>query len=158
MLDGMGTLYVVGLPIGNLDDITLRALEVLRGAGVIFCEDTRRTGILCARHNISAPRVSCHAHNERGRVPQLLRRLEAGESVCYVSDAGTPAISDPGGRVVGAAREAGHTVVPIPGCSAVTALLSVSGLPVAGFAFIGFLPAQCGEAAAGPGGGVGNFR
>jgi len=140
-----GTLFVVATPIGNLEDITLRALRVLREAAVIAAEDTRRTAILLQRHAISTPTVSLHEHNERQRTPGLLRRLQAGEDIALVSDAGTPLISDPGARLVDAALEAGLRVEPIPGPSAVATALAASGLPADRFTFLGFAPARAGE-------------
>ncbi len=136
----MGTLYVVGTPIGNLEDITLRALRVLREVDVIACEDTRHAKTLLSRHGITTPLVSYHEHNERTRAPQLVRRLRSDENVALITDAGMPGISDPGFPLVTQAIEAGVTVTPIPGPSAVTAALSVAGLPSERFLFLGFLP------------------
>src|SRR3990172_9591617 len=136
----MGTLYVVGTPIGNLEDITLRALRVLREVDVIACEDTRHARTLLQRHGIATPLVSYHEHNERERAPQLVRRLLAGEGVALITDAGVPAISDPGFHLITQAIAAGVPVIPIPGPSAVTAALSVAGLPVDRFLFLGFPP------------------
>jgi 16S rRNA (cytidine1402-2'-O)-methyltransferase len=141
----MGRLLVVATPIGNLDDLSPRAREALASASVVYCEDTRRTGNLFARHAIAAPRVSCHGHNEHARIAEALRRLEAGETVALVSDAGTPLVSDPGERLVAAAAAAGHRVEAIPGPSAVTAILSVSGFPAVPFTFLGFPPSRRGE-------------
>ncbi len=132
-------------PIGNLDDLSPRAREALRSAAVVYCEDTRRTGHLFARHGLAAPRVSCHEHNEHRRIAEALERLARGETLALVSDAGTPALSDPGQRLVAAAAAAGHRVEPIPGPSAVTALLSASGLPAVPFTFLGFPPHRRGE-------------
>ena len=132
--------YVVATPIGNLDDLSARALRVLREVDVIACEDTRRTARLCARFEIRTPRVSLHEHNERRRIPVLLARLSDGQSIALVSDAGTPLVSDPGARLIAAAIEAGFPVVPIPGPSAVLAALVASGLPAGPFTFVGFLP------------------
>jgi 16S rRNA (cytidine1402-2'-O)-methyltransferase len=135
------TLYVVATPIGNLRDITLRALEVLQQADWIAAEDTRTTGQLLKHHAISARLISLHAHNEHERAVQIVERLRAGESIALVSDAGTPAISDPGAVLVAAARGAGFSVVPVPGPSAFVAALSAAG--TAGpFLFHGFLPAK----------------
>jgi len=142
-----GTLFVVATPIGNLEDITLRALRVLRAASVIAAEDTRRTAILLQRHDIPTPTLSFHEHNERRRIGGLLRRLQAGEDVAVVSDAGTPSISDPGARLVEAALQAGLRVEPIPGPSAVAAALAASGLAADRFTFLGFAPARAGERA-----------
>jgi 16S rRNA (cytidine1402-2'-O)-methyltransferase len=134
-------LYIVPTPIGNLADITLRALEVLREADVIACEDTRRTGNLLRYHSIEGKSlVSYHEHNERRRSEQLREDLASGRTVALVSDAGTPLISDPGFRLVRAAQEVGVEVIPLPGpCAALTAL-SGSGLPVHRFCFLGFPP------------------
>lgn len=137
-----GVLYVVATPIGNLDDISSRARHVLAGSSVVAAEDTRRTGILLAHLGVSKPLVSLHEHNEAGRVPELLGRMAAGESVALVSDAGTPLISDPGFRLVAGARERGFAVTAVPGCCAAIAALSVAGLPTSRFHFEGFLPAR----------------
>lgn len=139
-----GTLYVVATPIGNLEDITLRALRVLREADLVACEDTRRTARLLAAHGIGARTTSFFEHNERWKGGRLLDELRAGRSVALVSDAGTPGISDPGYRLVRDAREAGIPVVPVPGASAAIAALSVSGLPTDRFLFVGFLPSRSG--------------
>ena len=141
-----GTLNVVATPIGNLEDITLRALRVLREADALYCEDTRKTRALLSRHEVTPPRamVSYHEHNADSRVAELLARLEAGEQVCLVTDAGTPGISDPGYRAVRAARQAGYAVVPIPGACAAVAALSASGLPTDRFTFVGFPPKKPG--------------
>jgi len=137
-----GTLYVVATPLGNLRDVTLRALDVLGTADVIAAEDTRMTARLLARYGIATKVVAVHAHNEAGRSVDIVNRLGRGESVALVSDAGTPAISDPGARLVQAVRSAGHAVVPVPGPSAVAAAVSVAGLAAASFVFVGFLPLQ----------------
>jgi len=137
-----GTLFVVATPIGNLEDITVRALRVLRDVSVIAAEDTRRTAHLLARHAISTRTTSLHEHNETQKSPSLVARLVAGESVALVSDAGTPTISDPGGRLIGAAIEAGIRVEPIPGPSAILAALAASGLPTESFTFLGFPPTR----------------
>ena len=137
-----GTLYLVATPIGNLEDITLRALRVLREADVIACEDTRQTGKLLAHFDIKTPTVSYHEHNEAERTKELLGRLDAGAQVALVSDAGTPLISDPGYRLVTAAIAAGIPVIPVPGASAVLAGLSAAGLPTDAFRFCGFLPVK----------------
>ena len=139
-----GTLFVVATPIGNLEDLSPRAIAVLRRASAIYCEDTRVTGKLAARFGLSAPRISCHAHNETARVAGLLDRLERGESVALVSDAGTPALSDPGQHAVAAAATAGHAIVAVPGPSAAAAALSISGLPAVPHLFAGFPPAKPG--------------
>jgi 16S rRNA (cytidine1402-2'-O)-methyltransferase len=135
-----GTLYVVATPLGNLRDLTLRALDVLATASVIAAEDTRVTAVLLRRYGIATQALSLHAHNESARVATLLRMLEAGKSVALVSDAGTPAISDPGARLVRAVGDAGYPVVPLPGPSALAAAVSAAGLDAEAFAFLGFLP------------------
>jgi 16S rRNA (cytidine1402-2'-O)-methyltransferase len=137
---GRGTLYVVATPIGNLEDITLRALSTLSGVAVIAAEDTRNTSRLLDRHGIATRMLSLHEHNEARRAAEIIRRLEAGEDVALVSDAGTPAVSDPGALLVATVREAGHRVVPIPGASAVIAALSAAGMAGTAFYFAGFLP------------------
>lgn len=135
------TLYLIATPIGNLEDITLRALRILRDeVSLIACEDTRQTSKLLEHFEIRKPLVSYHDHNEASRTPDLLERLDRGESIALVSDAGTPLVSDPGYRLVVAAIENGHHVVPVPGASAALAALIASGLPVDQFRFIGFLP------------------
>ena len=133
-------LYVVATPIGNLGDITLRALEVLKRVDRIAAEDTRVTGQLLAALGISKPLVSVREHNERQGAEKLIGKIAAGEAVAYVSDAGTPAISDPGALLVRAVREAGLTVIPVPGASALIAALSVAGFPPGPWLFAGFLP------------------
>jgi len=143
--DGAGRLLVVATPIGNLDDLAPRAREALATASLVCCEDTRRTGHLFARHGLTTPRLSCHEHNEHARIPEILTRLARGETVALVSDAGTPAVSDPGRRLVAAAVKAGVRVEAIPGPSAVTAILSASGFPGVPFSFLGFPPARRGE-------------
>ena len=140
----MGTLHVVATPIGNLEDITLRALRVLREAGLLFAEDTRRTRVLLDHYGIEARPVSLNAHNEPGRIAQALAVLADGGQVALVSDAGTPLVSDPGARLVAAAAGAGHDVEAAPGPSAVLAALTVSGLRAHPFAFAGFLPRKAG--------------
>jgi 16S rRNA (cytidine1402-2'-O)-methyltransferase len=135
-----GTLFVVATPIGNLEDITLRALRVLREAALIAAEDTRRTGHLLARHAIATPTTSLHEHNEAGKSASLIARLLDGEDIALVSDAGTPTVSDPGGLLIRAAIDAGIRVEAIPGPSAVLAALAASGLPTDSFTFLGFPP------------------
>lgn len=135
-------LYLVATPIGNLGDVSLRALEVLAGVDVIACEDTRITRKLTERYGIATPLTPYHEHNAAEVRPKLLARLADGQAVALVSDAGTPLISDPGYKLVRAASEAGHTVTAIPGASAVLAGLSVAGLPTDRFFFEGFLPAK----------------
>ena len=142
-----GRLLVVATPIGNLEDLSPRALASLRDASLVLCEDTRRTGNLFSRYGLSTPRVSCHEHNEFRRIPEVLDRLAAGETLALVSDAGTPGVSDPGRLLVAAAAEAGFRVEPIAGPSAVAALLSVSGFPAILFSFLGFPPSRQGERA-----------
>lgn len=145
--EARGTVYVVATPIGNLEDLSPRAQRVLREVSRIACEDTRHTALLCQRYEIATPRVSLHAHNEAKRVPELLERLAAGESIALVSDAGTPLVSDPGERLVAAALDAGFAVVPVPGPSAVLAALVASGFATRAFAFAGFLPRKGAERA-----------
>jgi 16S rRNA (cytidine1402-2'-O)-methyltransferase len=138
---GRGRLYVVATPIGNLADITLRALEVLRTVDAIFAEDTRVTRTLLGHHGIDAKPRSLHAHNEERAAREVLAALDAGRDVALVSDAGTPGISDPGARAVRSALAAGGEVIPIPGASALAAALSVSGTQ-GPFTFLGFLPSK----------------
>jgi 16S rRNA (cytidine1402-2'-O)-methyltransferase len=134
-------LYVVATPIGNLRDITLRALDVLTATDVVAAEDTRNTAHLLAHHGISAKRlIAVHQHNERAAAEKIITLLQAGQSVAFVSDAGTPAVSDPGALLVQAVRAAGLRVIPIPGASAALAALSAAGLSEAHFLFYGFLP------------------
>ena len=142
---GGGVLYVVATPIGNPEDISARAIRMLREADVIACEDTRRTGRLLAEHQIGTRTISYFEHNEDRRVPELIARLQAGATIALVTDAGTPAISDPGYRLVREAHDAGIRVSAVPGPSAVIAALSVAGLPTDRFVFEGFLPAKGGE-------------
>lgn len=137
---GAGVLYVCATPIGNLEDVTLRLLRVLKEVHLIAAEDTRHTRRLCSRYGITTPLVSCHEGNEEQRAVEINRLLAQGRSVAYVSDAGTPAVSDPGSRLVRAVLEAGGRVVPIPGPSAVTTALSVSGFRADAFLALGFLP------------------
>lgn len=140
-----GVLYLVGTPIGNLEDITLRALRTLREADRIACEDTRRTLKLLTHFEIRKPLLSCHEHNEAARATEIVALIESGEKVALVSDAGMPTISDPGYRVVRAVIEAGQRVEPIPGPTAVETALAASGLPSDAFCFRGFLPARSGK-------------
>lgn len=140
-----GTLYVVATPIGNLRDITVRALDVLKSVDVVAAEDTRQTRKLLAHYGIAARIIPVHEHNERNAAQALAKLLAAGRSVALVTDAGTPGLSDPGARAVGEARRRGLRVVPVPGPSALTAALSVSGLTSARFLFAGFLPAKAAE-------------
>ena len=140
-----GTLYIVATPIGNLEDITLRGLRVLREANLIACEDTRQTRKLLDHFAITTPTLSYHEHNEAQRSVELTQRLEAGESIALVSDAGTPLVSDPGHRLVAEAIAAGITVAPVPGPSAAIGALSASGLASDQFRFCGFLPPKSGQ-------------
>lgn len=140
-----GTLYLVATPIGNMEDITLRALRVLRECDVVAAEDTRRTGQLLKYHDISNSLVSCHQHNEARRSGELVERLRAGEKVALVSDAGSPGISDPGERVVRAVLAADLRVESVPGACAFVAGLTASGLPTKEFHFVGFLPNKSGQ-------------
>lgn len=135
-----GTLFVVATPIGNLEDVSARALRVLRESTLIAAEDTRRTSKLLARYAIQTPVTSLHEHNESSKAPSLISRLVSGDSIALVSDAGTPTVSDPGGVLISAAIAAGVRVEPVPGPSALLALLSVSGLPTETFVFLGFPP------------------
>jgi 16S rRNA (cytidine1402-2'-O)-methyltransferase len=140
-----GTLYVVATPLGNLEDISARALRVLREVNVVACEDTRRTRGLLTHFDIHTPTVSYYEHNKLARGPQLLRSLAEGKSVALVTDAGTPGVSDPGFLLVREARAAGIPVVPVPGPSAVIAALSAAGVPADRFVFDGFLPIKPGR-------------
>lgn len=137
-----GALYVVATPIGNIGDISLRALKTLSLCSAVACEDTRMTGQLLARLGIEQSLLSAHQHNERAVAEKIIQRLQSGERIALVSDAGTPAISDPGARIVDAVIAAGLRVIPIPGASAAIAALSVSGLIADQFHFVGFLPAR----------------
>jgi 16S rRNA (cytidine1402-2'-O)-methyltransferase len=137
-----GILYIVATPIGNLEDITFRAVRVLREVDVIAAEDTRHTQILLSHHDIHTPLTAYHEHNEKTKAQELVTRLARGQTVALVSDAGTPAISDPGFRLVVQAIRAGVRIIPVPGASALTAVLSASGLPTDRFVFEGFLPAR----------------
>jgi 16S rRNA (cytidine1402-2'-O)-methyltransferase len=139
-----GQLYVVATPLGNLEDITQRALRILGEVALVACEDTRRTARLLRAHGITAATTSYFEHNERWKGGQILDALLAGRDVALVSDAGTPGISDPGYRLVSEARAKGIPVIPVPGPSAAVAALSVSGLPTDRFLFVGFLPARSG--------------
>jgi 16S rRNA (cytidine1402-2'-O)-methyltransferase len=140
-----GTLYLVATPIGNLEDVTLRALRVLREVELIACEDTRQTRRLLDHYAIHKPTVSYHEHNEQTRAPELIEKLAAGASVALVSDAGTPLVSDPGYRLVTRAVEAGIRVEPLPGASAILTALAASGLPTDAFHFAGFLPPRAAQ-------------
>lgn len=140
-----GGLYPVATPIGNLRDITLRAIEVLAGADVIACEDTRVTRKLLEHYGISTPTFAYHEHNAEAARPKLMAKLAAGDALALVSDAGTPLISDPGYKLVRTAYESGHPVIAIPGASATLAALNVAGLPTDRFFFEGFLPPKAGQ-------------
>jgi 16S rRNA (cytidine1402-2'-O)-methyltransferase len=143
-----GVLYVVATPIGNLEDVTLRALRVLREVDLVAAEDTRRTRTLLAHHGIARPVTSYYDAVERRKAPALVARLVGGASIALVTDAGTPGIADPGYHLVREALAAGVPVVPVPGASALTALLSVAAVPAERFAFEGFLPSRAGQRAA----------
>jgi 16S rRNA (cytidine1402-2'-O)-methyltransferase len=136
------TLYVLATPIGNVADITLRALHVLALVDAVACEDTRNTGHLLTRFGLNKPLIAAHQHNEREVADKLIVRLQAGERIALVSDAGTPGVSDPGARIVDAVRSAGLRVLPLPGASAAVTALSASGLVNDQFYFVGFLPAK----------------
>lgn len=136
------TLYIVSTPIGNLEDITLRALNILKEVDLIACEDTRTSKKLLSRYQIQKPLTSYHEHNEIEKAKELLSLLQEGKSVALITDAGTPGVSDPGFRIVKLASENGVQVVPIPGASAAIAALSISGLPTSSFTFLGFPPKQ----------------
>src|SRR3989441_13374825 len=140
-----GTLYLVATPIGNLEDITLRALRTLRECDVVAAEDTRRTGLLLKHFGISKPLLSYFQFNEAKRSEEIIARLRRGEKVALVTDAGSPGVSDPGERVVRAALGAGFRVEPVPGACALVAALTASGLPTDEFHFVGFLPHKSGQ-------------
>ena len=144
MPDMENALYVVATPIGNLGDITLRALETLRGADLVACEDTRHARHLLDHHGIRVPTLALHQHNENEAAGKLVRLLGEGRRVALVSDAGTPGVSDPGARAVAAVRSAGFRVIPLPGPNAAIAALSAAGLVDPRFLFVGFLPAKVG--------------
>jgi 16S rRNA (cytidine1402-2'-O)-methyltransferase len=136
------SLYIVSTPIGNLDDITLRALRVLKDVRTIAAEDTRHTSLLLRHFGIQTPTTSFHDHNEREKLPFLVKKLADGEDIALVTDAGTPAVSDPGYRLIDAAIRAGHRVIAVPGASAVLAALVTSGFPMESFVFLGFPPTR----------------
>ena len=140
-----GTLYLVGTPIGNLEDITMRAVRILQEVDLIAAEDTRHTGKLLHYFQIKTPQISCHEHNEQQKIPEILAKLQSGQSIALVTDAGMPGISDPGSVLVAACIAAGATVVPIPGVTALVTGLSAAGLDTSRFVFEGFLPVK-GEA------------
>ena len=137
---GSSILFMVATPIGNLEDITVRAINTLKSVNLIACEDTRTSRVLLNRYNISTPLISLHRFNENRKIQTIVERLETGQSVALISDAGTPNISDPGYRLVRSVMEAGFRVVPIPGPSSVVAALSVSGIDGSSFVFLGFSP------------------
>lgn len=137
-------LYIVATPIGNLEDITYRAVETLKSVDKIYCEDTRRTKILCQKYDIETGLESFHQHSE-GKIARIIEQLESGADIAYVSDAGTPAIQDPGGKLVEQVRQSGIKIVPVPGPSAVTALLSVAGISADKFCFAGYVPTKKGR-------------
>jgi len=141
----MGFLYLVATPIGNLEDITIRALRVLKEVDLIACEDTRHTAKLLTRYGITTPRKSCHEFNEESRVPEFVQMLREGKHIALVGDAGTPLVSDPGYKIVSACRKEGITVVPVPGACAAVAALAASGLPSDCFFFAGFLPSRAAQ-------------
>ncbi|MCL2293633.1 MAG: 16S rRNA (cytidine(1402)-2'-O)-methyltransferase [Spirochaetes bacterium] len=141
----MGTLYIVATPIGNLDDITYRAVETLRNVDTIACEDTRHTLGLLNKYEIKKPLMSYYAADEERGISRILAKLDKGESVAYVSDAGTPGLSDPGGALVRKVREQEHEIIPIPGVSAFTALISIAGVPGRTILFDGFLSPKKGK-------------
>lgn len=139
-----GVLYVVATPIGNIKDISYRAVEILAAADTIAAEDTRHSAVLLQHYSIQTPCIAVHEHNERQIAARIVEQIQSGHNVALISDAGTPLISDPGYHLVKAAREAGLRIIPIPGPSAFTAALSVSGLPSDRFVFEGFLPSKAG--------------
>lgn len=141
----MGTLYVVATPIGNLEDITLRALATLKTVDFIICEDTRLTKRLLERHQIDKPTISFHQHSSTEKAGHIVTQLKQGKQAALVTDAGTPGIADPGNQLVAAVAATGLNVVPIPGPSALTAVLSVAGMPTDSFLFLGFLPHKKGR-------------
>lgn len=143
--NGAGALYVVSTPIGNLGDMTYRAVEVLRSVGLIVAEDTRHSRTLLSHYQVETPAIAYHEHNEARETPRLVRRMLQGESIALVSDAGTPLLSDPGSRLVRAAADAGVGVFPIPGASALLAALVAAGIPADQFTFVGFLPRKGGD-------------
>jgi 16S rRNA (cytidine1402-2'-O)-methyltransferase len=135
-----GTLYVVATPLGNLEDISFRAVNILKHVDLIAAEDTRHSGRLLSRYNIETRVVSCHEHNEKNKISWFISKLEQGLDIALISDAGTPTISDPGYRLVAAAVQSKISIIPVPGCNAAIAGLSVSGLATDSFIFLGFLP------------------
>lgn len=140
-----GALYIVATPIGNLGDITLRALETLKLVDAVLCEDTRVTGKLLARYEIRKSMVSCHEHTDDGKLAHIVERLKQGENLAFASDAGTPGLSDPGNKLVSLALAADIRVVPIPGVSALATIVSVAGIDMREFVFLGFPPHKKGR-------------
>ncbi len=140
-----GTLFVVATPIGNLGDMTVRALDTIKSVDLVLSEDTRVTKKLLTHFDIATPTLSCHEHTEKGKLAQIVTRLQSGESMTLVTDAGTPGLSDPGNVLVSLALEAGITVVPIPGVSALATLVSVAGIDMREFTFLGFPPHKKGR-------------
>ena len=136
----MSELYLISTPIGNLSDISKRAIKVLQSVDLVLAEDTRHTKILAKAYDVNVPLMSLHAHNEKSRIPKILDFLDKGKNIALVSDAGTPAISDPGDRLVSSVIAAGHKLSPIPGPSAILAAVVVSGFPCVPFTFLGFIP------------------
>lgn len=141
----MGTLYIIATPIGNLEDITLRALRILKEVDLIACEDSRITKRLLNKYEINTPTISYHQHSSDNKISQIVEKLETGINIALVTDAGTPGIQDPGGKLVQAATKKGVTIIPIPGPSAVTTALSAAGIPADQFYFLGFLPKKKGR-------------
>lgn len=143
--DVSGTLYIVATPLGNLEDITFRAVRILKEADLIAAEDTRHSKKLLSHYGITTPTMACHEHNETSKAQDLVQRLENGSTIALISDAGTPLISDPGYRLVSLARDKGISVVPVPGCNAAITGLSAAGLPTDAFLFLGFPPRKQGS-------------
>lgn len=141
----MSTLYIVGTPIGNLEDITLRALRILKEVDLIACEDTRRSGLLLAHYQINKPLISYHQHSKLQKINELIAELKSGKSIALVTDAGTPGISDPGGVLIAEAIKNKIKIEPIPGVSSITAILSVTGINADKFLFLGYLPKKKGR-------------
>src|SRR3989337_1814681 len=141
----MGTIFVIGTPIGNLEDVTLRALRILKESDLIACEDTRQTRVLLDRYEIKKPLVSFHAHSKLQKIDYLISELKSGKNIALVTDAGTPGISDPGGVLIQEALRSNIKVEPIPGPSALTTILSVAGIPTDKFLFLGYLPKKKGR-------------
>lgn len=143
--NGCGKLFIVGTPIGNLGDMTLRAIEILKEVDLILCEDTRVTKRLLGHYGITTPTLSCHEHTARAKLEKIIDRLKRGESIALVTDAGTPGLSDPGNYLVSLAFERGIAVIPIPGVSALAAIVSVAGIDMREFTFKGFPPHKKGR-------------